>query len=151
MPEVKKSLDLSKEEVWTSNICSVAGCIVMRVINGSFCDKYGARILMGVLLMLASIPCALTGLVQNSGESIVICCLHMANTHDTQIQLLISLYLSPVQLCILRFFIGLAGSTFVCCQYWTSRMVSVKENAHVHNIMCAEYYISSLFVSICDA
>ena len=81
MPEVRKSLKLTKEEVWTSNICSVAGCIVMRVINGSFCDKYGARILMGVLLMLASIPCALTGLVQNSGESIVICCVCIWQIH----------------------------------------------------------------------
>ena len=93
LPEVKISLDLTKQQIWTSNIASVAGTIVMRFINGPLCDKYGARILMGVVLAAASIPCALTGLVQTSA-----------------------------QLSTLRFFIGLGGSTFVMCQYWTSRM-----------------------------
>jgi NNP family nitrate/nitrite transporter-like MFS transporter len=69
LPEVKDTLGLTKQQVWTSNICSVAGTIFMRFINGPLCDKYGARILMGVLLMAASIPCALTGLVTSAGES----------------------------------------------------------------------------------
>ena len=68
LPEIKETLGLSKQQVWTSNICSVAGTIFMRFINGPMCDKYGARILMGVLLMCASIPCALTGLVNSAGE-----------------------------------------------------------------------------------
>lgn len=93
LPEVAISLGLTKQQIWTSNICSVAGTIFMRFVNGPLCDKYGARILMGVVLAAASIPCALTGLVQTSA-----------------------------QLCTLRFFIGLGGSTFVMCQYWTSRM-----------------------------
>lgn len=93
MPEIKKTLDLNKQQIWTSNICSVAGTIFMRFVNGPICDKYGARIPMGFILAAASIPCALTGLV-NSAES----------------------------LAALRFFIGLGGSTFVMCQYWTSRM-----------------------------
>ena len=89
--------------MWTSNICSVAGTILMRFINGPLCDKYGARILMGVVLAAASIPCACTGLVQNA-----------------------------TQLYILRFFIGLGGSTFVMCQYWTSSMFT-KEVAVSHS------------------
>jgi NNP family nitrate/nitrite transporter-like MFS transporter len=93
MPEIKKSLDLNKQQIWTSNICSVAGTIFMRFINGPVCDKYGARIPMGIILVAASIPCALTGLVT-----------------------------SATTLSILRFFIGLGGSTFVMCQFWTSRM-----------------------------
>jgi NNP family nitrate/nitrite transporter-like MFS transporter len=105
LPEVKVSLGLTPQQVWTSNICSVAGTIFMRFINGPLCDKYGARILMGVILAAASIPCALTGLVQNS-----------------------------VQLSILRFFIGLGGSTFVMCQYWTSRMFT-KEVAGTANAL----------------
>ena len=68
LPEIKTTLGLTKKQVWTSNICSVAGTIFMRFINGPMCDKYGARILMGVLLMAASIPCALTGLVTNAGK-----------------------------------------------------------------------------------
>jgi len=103
LPEVKISLGLTKQQIWTSNICSVAGTIFMRFVNGPLCDKYGARILMGVVLAAASIPCALTGLVQTSA-----------------------------QLCTLRFFIGLGGSTFVMCQYWTSRMFT-KEVAGTAN------------------
>jgi len=103
LPEVAISLGLTKQQIWTSNICSVAGTIFMRFVNGPLCDKYGARILMGVVLAAASIPCALTGLVQTSA-----------------------------QLCTLRFFIGLGGSTFVMCQYWTSRMFT-KEVAGTAN------------------
>jgi len=68
LPEIKETLKISKQDIWTSNICSVAGTIFMRFINGPMCDKYGARILMGVLLMAASIPCACTGLVNSTGE-----------------------------------------------------------------------------------
>jgi len=105
LPEIKETLKISKQDIWTSNICSVAGTIFMRFINGPMCDKYGARILMGVLLMAASIPCACTGLVN-----------------------------STASLCILRFFIGLGGSTFVCCQFWTSRMFT-KEVAGTANAL----------------
>jgi NNP family nitrate/nitrite transporter-like MFS transporter len=105
LPEIKTTLGMSKQDVWTSNICSVAGTIFMRFINGPMCDKYGARLLMGVLLMAASIPCACTGLVN-----------------------------STASLCILRFFVGLGGSTFVCCQFWTSRMFT-KEVAGTANAL----------------
>lgn len=93
LPEVKETLGLTKQQVWTSNICSVAGTIFLRFVNGPLCDKYGARIPMGIILMFASIPCALTGLVNSSAS-----------------------------LSVLRFFIGFGGSTFVMCQFWTSRM-----------------------------
>ena len=110
LPVIKLSpaeggIGLSRQEVWTANICSVLGTIFMRFINGPMCDKYGARILMGVLLMGASIPCALTGLVN-----------------------------SAAGLAVLRFFIGLGGSTFVCCQFWTSRMFT-KEVAGTANAL----------------
>ena len=91
--DVAESLDLNRQQIWTSNICSVSGTIVMRFVNGPLSDKYGARILMGVVLMLASIPAALTGLVS-----------------------------SATGLNFLRFFIGLVGSTFVMSQVWVSRM-----------------------------
>ena len=105
LPEIKVTLDLTKQQIWTSNICSVAGTVFMRFINGPMCDKYGARILMGVLLMAASIPCACTGLIN-----------------------------SAATLSVLRFFIGLGGSTFVCCQFWTSRMFT-KEVAGTANAL----------------
>mmetsp|Transcript_10570 Transcript_10570/g.13388 ORF Transcript_10570/g.13388 Transcript_10570/m.13388 type:complete len:480 (+) Transcript_10570:54-1493(+) len=93
MPEIKKTLELTGQQAWTSNICSVAGTIFMRFLLGPLCDKFGARILMGLVLMGASIPCAMTGLVTSS-----------------------------LTLSILRFFIGLGGSTFVMCQYWSTSM-----------------------------
>jgi NNP family nitrate/nitrite transporter-like MFS transporter len=93
LPEVKETLGITKQEIWTSNICSVAGTIFLRFINGPLCDKYGARIPMGFILAFASIPCALTGLVN-----------------------------SATTLAVARFFIGFGGSTFVMCQFWTSTM-----------------------------
>jgi len=93
LSEVKITLGLTKQEIWTSNICSVFGTIFLRFINGPLCDKYGARIPMSMILCFASIPCALTGLVN-----------------------------SATSLAVIRFFIGFGGSTFVMCQYWTSRM-----------------------------
>jgi NNP family nitrate/nitrite transporter-like MFS transporter len=93
LPEIKKDLGLEKKQIWTSSIFSVAGTIFMRFILGPACDKYGARILFTVVLCAASIPTACTGLVQ-----------------------------SATGLTILRFFIGIAGGTFVMCQFWSSRM-----------------------------
>jgi NNP family nitrate/nitrite transporter-like MFS transporter len=105
LSEVKKSLEISKQDIWTSNICSVAGTIIMRFILGPLCDKFGARILMGCVLMGASIPCACIGLVN-----------------------------SATSLAITRFFIGLGGSTFVMCQYWSTSMFT-KEVAGTANAL----------------
>jgi len=71
----------------------VGGTIFMRFLLGPACDKYGARVLFTLVLCTASIATALTGLV-NTGFG----------------------------LAMLRLFVGLAGGTFVMCQYWTSRM-----------------------------
>jgi len=93
LPEVRKTLSLTKVQVWSSSIASVAGTILLRFALGPLCDKFGSRVLFTVILCFASIPTALTGLVKSSSSLIA-----------------------------LRFFIGFAGSTFVMCQYWTSRM-----------------------------
>lgn len=77
----------------------------MRFINGPICDKYGARIPMSAIIMFASVPCALIGLAD-----------------------------SVWSLCVLRFLIGLGGSTFVMCQFWTTRMFT-KEVAGTANAM----------------
>lgn len=65
----------------------------MRFVLGPLCDKYGARVLFTAVLCAASIPTAMTGLVNDAA----------------------GLY-------VLRLFIGIAGGTFVMCQFWTSRM-----------------------------
>lgn len=90
VPEIRKTLGLSKKEIWTSSIAGVGGTIAVRFLVGPLCDLYGARTLFGIVLCLASIPTAMTGLV------------HSAN-----------------DLAILRFFIGIAGGSFVMTEYWT--------------------------------
>jgi len=93
LSEIKVDLGLDNKQVWTSSIVAVAGTICMRFILGPLCDKFGARVLFTVVLCAASIPTACTGLI-NSATSLV----------------------------IVRLFIGIAGGTFVMCQYWSSRM-----------------------------
>jgi predicted MFS family arabinose efflux permease len=95
LPEVRDTLDLSKGDIWITNIVAVSGDIVMRFVFGAVCDKYGARRPMAAVLMMAAIPTACTGAVN-----------------------------SLVGLAILRLFIGIAGSSFAMCQCWSTRMVS---------------------------
>ena len=89
LSEVQISLNLSKEEVWTSSIAAVSGTIIMRFLLGPFCDKYGPRIPMGIILLCSAIPTGLTGLVNTA-----------------------------TGLSVNRFFIGIGGSTFVMCLFW---------------------------------
>uniref|UniRef100_A0A6U5LT52 Nitrate/nitrite transporter n=2 Tax=Corethron hystrix TaxID=216773 RepID=A0A6U5LT52_9STRA len=93
LPLIKDSLDLQPSDIWTSNICAVLFDICMRFVFGAVCDKFGARIPMGCVLMFASIPTACIGLVN-----------------------------SLTGLIVVRLFIGVAGSTFVMCQCWSTRM-----------------------------
>ena len=107
LSEIKISLDLTKQDIWYSSLCGTAGTIIMRIIMGPACDKFGARICMAFILATAAIPCALTGLVNTSkGLSVV------------------------------RTFIGVAGSSFVACQYWTSQMFT-REVAGTANALVA--------------
>lgn len=84
LSEIKITLDLTKQEIWTSSIVGVGGTIAMRFILGPLCDKFGARILFACVLCFASIPTALTGTVNSAGG-----------------------------LAVLRLFIGIAGGSFV--------------------------------------
>jgi MFS transporter, NNP family, nitrate/nitrite transporter len=87
------TLHLTKEELWTSSITNDCTAIFTRIIMGPVCDIFAARIPMAAVLILASIPTACLGLVN-----------------------------SAAGLAILRFFIGIAGSSFVMAQFWPSRM-----------------------------
>ena len=91
--EIQESLGLTKEQIWTSSICSVAGGLVARCIMGVLCDIYGARLMNAVILFICGFPTCFTGFVNTSAG-----------------------------LSILRLFIGIGGSAFVTCQYWTSTM-----------------------------
>ncbi|GKY95231.1 hypothetical protein MPSEU_000485900 [Mayamaea pseudoterrestris] len=93
LKEIGHTLNLSKQELWTSNIVSVAGTIFMRFLLGPLCDKLGAKALFSLVLISASIPTACLGFVNSAS----------------------GLY-------VLRLFIGIAGGSFVTCQYWSSMM-----------------------------
>ncbi|CAB9521956.1 affinity nitrate transporter 2 [Seminavis robusta] len=93
LSEIRDSLKLTDEQIWTSSIAGVGGTVIMRFLLGPCCDKYGARILYLVILCSASIPTACLGLV------------HTATG------------LTVTRLCI-----GFAGGTFVMCQYWCTKM-----------------------------
>jgi MFS transporter, NNP family, nitrate/nitrite transporter len=95
LSEIKVTLGIDKQQIWTSSIIGVGGTIFMRFLLGPGCDKYGARILFAGVLCVAAIPTACTGLV-NSAKGLY----------------------------VLRLFIGIAGGSFVMCQYWSSRMFS---------------------------
>jgi NNP family nitrate/nitrite transporter-like MFS transporter len=105
--EIKDTLGLSKADIWTSSLCGTAGTIIMRIIMGPMCDKFGARICMAFILAVSAIPCAFTGFV-NSSQG-----------------------LSSV-----RSFVGISGSAFVACQYWTSQMFT-REVAGTANALVA--------------
>lgn len=90
LPYIRKDLGLTNQEIWTSSIAGVGSTILVRFALGPLCDVYGARVLFSIILCVASIPTALTGLIQDAKGLI-----------------------------ILRSFIGIAGGSFVMCQYWT--------------------------------
>lgn len=105
--EVKKSLKLTKQQLWNASIVGVTGTVFMRFLVGPLVDKYGPRIAMAIILVVASIPTGMTGLIK-SGSGLV----------------------------VLRLFIGISGSTFVACQYWCSRMFA-KEIVGTANAIAA--------------
>ena len=112
MPEIRESLDLNDTEVWVTHIVSVASNIFVRFVMGAVCDTFGARVCMGVILMAAAIPVALTGTIQNL-----------------------------IGLAVLRFFIGIAGSAFVISQCWSTRMFA-KEIVGTANALVAGWYVA---------
>jgi Major Facilitator Superfamily len=87
--DIQKSLKLSKADIWWSNLWFQVGGIPARFLLGPLCDKYGARSTMTVLLGLAAIPSALTGLLSTNLTTLT----------------------------VMRTAVG-AMDTFVPCQYW---------------------------------
>ena len=105
--DVKETLGLTTQEIWTSSLCGTAVTVLARVMMGPLCDVFGARKCMAAIVVVSAIPCGLTGLVNTAAG------------------------LSAV-----RAFIGIAGSAFVPCQYWTSRMFA-REVAGTANALVA--------------
>lgn len=93
MAVVREDLDLSKAQIGNTIIASVAITILVRLIIGPLCDRFGPRRTYSWLLILGSIPVMGIGLV-NSYESFLLA----------------------------RLAIGAIGASFVVTQYHTSVM-----------------------------
>ncbi|MCS3904045.1 NNP family nitrate/nitrite transporter-like MFS transporter [Methylohalomonas lacus] len=93
MAVVREDLDLSKAQIGNTIIASVAITILVRLIIGPLCDRFGPRRTYSWLLVLGSIPVMGIGLA-NSYESFLLA----------------------------RLAIGAIGASFVITQYHTSVM-----------------------------
>jgi NNP family nitrate/nitrite transporter-like MFS transporter len=123
LKEIQGSLGLSKKQVWTSSITNDATAIIMRIIMGPVCDAYGARIPMASVLVAASIPTAMLGLVNTAAG-----------------------------LAVIRFFIGIAGSSFGkkpvleprSLTFWL-RPLTLLDSRHL--VVMSQYWPSRMFAT----
>ena len=93
MPQVRRELGLSGEQVADLAIASVAGTVLARLAVGWLCDRIGPRRTYVIVLVAGAIPIAAVGLVQ-----------------------------SYQQLLVVRFLVGMVGASFVVTTYHVSRM-----------------------------
>ncbi|KAK5999165.1 Nitrate transporter [Cladobotryum mycophilum] len=86
---IRKDLHMSQNDVANSNIVALLATLLVRLVAGPLCDRFGPRYVFAGLLLCGSIPTGMAGLVT-----------------------------SPKGLIALRFFVGILGGTFVPCQVW---------------------------------
>lgn len=86
---IRKDLHMSQNEYSNSNIMALTGTLVVRLISGPLCDKFGPRYVFVGCLLAGAIPTALAGTVT-----------------------------TPTGIIVLRFFVGVLGASFVPCQVW---------------------------------
>jgi NNP family nitrate/nitrite transporter-like MFS transporter len=86
---IKKDLKLSKIEIANSNIIALTATLLVRLIAGPACDRFGPRRTFAGCLLVGAIPTFLSGTAYTASE-----------------------------LYALRFFIGILGGSFVPCQVW---------------------------------
>ncbi|KAI8608934.1 major facilitator superfamily domain-containing protein, partial [Chytriomyces sp. MP71] len=92
---VGPNLGMTASDIANSDTANVSSTVIFRVITGILVDKLGASKVMGIILILGSIPLGLSALSTTATGIIVS-----------------------------RAFIGMLGSTFVPCQYWTTAFFS---------------------------
>lgn len=88
---VKEDLKLTPDQIINSNLASLGGTAIVRLIAGPMCDRFGPRKVLATLLIVGAIPSGLAALVTNiTGLEAV------------------------------RFFISILGGTFVPTQAYTT-------------------------------
>jgi len=93
MPLIKREFGLSADQVANINIAAVAVTILVRLVVGPMCDRYGPRKVYSGLLLIGALP-VLGAAVSTGYESFLLC----------------------------RLLIGAVGASFVITQYHTSVM-----------------------------
>jgi len=88
---IKADLHLTTDQVNNSNIIALVATLLVRLVAGPACDRFGPRYTFAGCLLIGAIPTFLSGTAYN--------------VH---------------QLYALRFFIGILGGSFVPCQVWTT-------------------------------
>jgi NNP family nitrate/nitrite transporter-like MFS transporter len=95
---IQKDLKLTKIDVSNSNIIALTATLLVRLIAGPACDRFGPRYTFVGCLLLGAIPTFLSGTAYNKSE-----------------------------LFALRFFIGVLGGSFVPCQVWSTGVSAQRE------------------------
>jgi len=88
---IAKDIHMSPTQVANSNIIGLCATLLVRLIAGPACDRFGPRRTFAGCLLIGAIPTFLSGTAYTVGE-----------------------------LYALRFFIGILGGSFVPCQVWTT-------------------------------
>jgi NNP family nitrate/nitrite transporter-like MFS transporter len=88
---IMKDINMSQTELANSNIIALLATLLVRLIAGPCCDRWGARKTFAGTLLIGALPTFLAGAVT-----------------------------TPQGLYALRFFIGVLGGSFVPCQVWTT-------------------------------
>lgn len=88
---IQKDLNLTKIDVANSNIIALCATLLVRLIAGPCCDRFGPRWTFAGCLFIGAIPTFLAGTAYNKG-----------------------------QLFAVRFFVGILGGSFVPCQVWST-------------------------------
>ena len=88
---IAPDLGISDDQIAISNIIALTATLLVRLVAGPACDRFGPRWTFAGCLLIGAIPTFLSGTAFNASE-----------------------------LYALRFFIGILGGSFVPCQVWTT-------------------------------
>ncbi|EXJ89532.1 MFS transporter, NNP family, nitrate/nitrite transporter [Capronia epimyces CBS 606.96] len=88
---IQKDLKLTKVDVANSNIIALCATLLVRLVAGPCCDRFGPRRTFAGCLLVGAIPTFLAGAAYTKG-----------------------------QLFAVRFFVGILGGSFVPCQVWST-------------------------------
>ena len=88
---ISKDLKMTNNDVLNSNIVALVATLLVRLVAGPACDKFGPRKTFVGCLLIGAIPTFLAGTCYTVG-----------------------------QLMAVRFFVGILGGSFVPCQVWST-------------------------------